>query len=583
MATIAKKCNVCGKMYKAYNYVEITESSEDEEPDISGETSFFDYEVLDYQPNGFEFVTIKEDMDIQYDFDNQDLCPECMAVISNFIDTNTPHASGNPVILEDAAPGTPIEMVVDIQPSQDLHGYDHPWVGGAGKNKLPNNWSSATVNGINFTVNEDGTVTANGTATANATFYYDTEMAISQNMIMNGCPSDGSASKYVMLARTTTNGYRTDDGSGVTIKNGLVINRFAIVINSGQTVNNLEFKPMLRLASETDTSYAPYENICPITGYDEVNVKRTGKNLLDSPKITKTENMALVDGVFVAQPISQGNQIVTLKFSDTAFVGTPVSISFDVWGDGIAEFRFDGQPDAINAGGTDFSDKTVNVSTSKKRLTFSGTFLAGTTSFRIFRTSSYLGAGTVTVNISNIQIERGSTPTSYEPYQSQSVTVTLNDTTYGGTLNMGTGELVVTYGVVDLGTLRWGFESTNNVFQTSTALVKTGSEGTPIICDRYVARPYGYNGSYSTEDKIIYVHAGSGTLRVRDSAYTDATSFKNAVNGVQLVYELIKPITYNLTPAQIRLLKGSNTIETDAGTLTIKYKKAIEGKMEVES
>jgi hypothetical protein len=110
------------------------------------------------------------------------------------------------------------------------------------------------------------------------------------------------------------------------------------------------------------------------------------------------------------------------------------------------------------------------------------------------------------------------------------------------------GTVTRKYGVVDLGTLGWVFDSTNNAFQTSSALVKIGSEGTPIICDRYVARPYGYNAAYSTEDKIIYVHAGSWKLRVRDSSYTDAATFKSAMSGVMLVYELATPTTESAEP-----------------------------------
>lgn len=113
-----KKCSICGMLYHAYNHVDIPVSRENEEEqevyDEDGE--LINYELtedltpINFQPNGFEFVTIKEDMDVQYDFENQDLCPECMAAISNFIETNTPHASGNPVVLEDAAP----ERVISI-------------------------------------------------------------------------------------------------------------------------------------------------------------------------------------------------------------------------------------------------------------------------------------------------------------------------------------------------------------------------------------------------------------------------------------------------------------------------------------
>jgi hypothetical protein len=66
----------------------------------------------------------------------------------------------------DGADDVPVsELIVDIEARQDLHGYDKPWVGGAGKNKLPNTATSQTVCGVTYTVNSDGSVTANGTST----------------------------------------------------------------------------------------------------------------------------------------------------------------------------------------------------------------------------------------------------------------------------------------------------------------------------------------------------------------------------------------------------------------------------------
>ena len=45
-------------------------------------------------------------------------------------------ASGNPLTLTDAAPINAESLVVELEPKQDLHGYDFPWVGGAGKTYL---------------------------------------------------------------------------------------------------------------------------------------------------------------------------------------------------------------------------------------------------------------------------------------------------------------------------------------------------------------------------------------------------------------------------------------------------------------
>jgi hypothetical protein len=43
------------------------------------------------------------------------------------------------------------------------------------------------------------------------------------------------------------------------------------------------------------------------------------------------------------------------------------------------------------------------------------------------------------------------------------------------------------------------------------------------------------------------------------------------MSGVQLVYELATPYTIQLTPQQIRLLKGTNHLSCNTGDLSIKY------------
>jgi hypothetical protein len=142
MATIAKKCSVCGALYRAYNYVDIPVSRDDDDDDqeydddeaIDVEVEE-DFEPINFEPNGFEFVTIKEDMDIQYDFDNQDLCPECMTIFENFVTGKIPSASGNPVVLEDAAPVNAVSVEV-------TGGDENTTITRVGKNLLPKTYET---------------------------------------------------------------------------------------------------------------------------------------------------------------------------------------------------------------------------------------------------------------------------------------------------------------------------------------------------------------------------------------------------------------------------------------------------------
>jgi phage-related protein len=165
-------------------------------------------------------------------------------------------------------------LEVSLSPIQDLNGYDHPWVGGAGKNKLPSGYATTqTKNGVTFTINEDGTVKANGTATATTVLYLSTygDLWSSGSYILNGCPSGGGNNKYCLRMYATGGTTLVSDfGSGVTFTGQSQL-ECAIVIWKNQTVSNVVFEPMIRLASETDATYEPYTNICPISGRTEVN------------------------------------------------------------------------------------------------------------------------------------------------------------------------------------------------------------------------------------------------------------------------------------------------------------------------
>ena len=135
-----------------------------------------------------------------------------------------------------------------------------------GKNLLPYPYNGFvhTDRGITWTDNKDGTVTANGTATSDAAFYFNEKHIFKAgNYILNGCPSGGSNSSYrIQLANSdwTVNYLDIGDGASVTLEENTKLEQFRIFIAKGTTVPNLTFKPMLRLASDTDSTYEPYKS-----------------------------------------------------------------------------------------------------------------------------------------------------------------------------------------------------------------------------------------------------------------------------------------------------------------------------------
>lgn len=148
-------------------------------------------------------------------------------------------------------------------------------LGAKNLNKYPYDESVITRDGITYTTNADGSITANGTATALSVFtchsrlLEKTPVIPNGSYILSGCPFGGASNKYYIQAVRTYNnafasiGYDYGEGKQITLNgddysaNGVRL-QIQVYIASGTTVNNLVFKPMLRLASDPDNTYQPY-------------------------------------------------------------------------------------------------------------------------------------------------------------------------------------------------------------------------------------------------------------------------------------------------------------------------------------
>lgn len=102
-------------------------------------------------------------------------------------------------------------------------------------------------------------------------------------------------------------------------------------------------------------------------------------------------------------------------------------------------------------------------------------------------------------------------------------------------------EADVRVGSVDLGTLTWTKQG-GLYFQSGVVSdFKSGSDN--YGTSKYVPGGYMAPNSMSTAaEKVAY--RASGMILIKDSAYSDAASFKAAMNGVELVYELATPLHY---------------------------------------
>ena len=144
---------------------------------------------------------------------------------------------------------------------------------------------------------------------------------------------------------------------------------------------------------------------------------------------------------------------------------------------------------------------------------------------------------------------------------------------FGGYVDLISGTLVVDKAMVDLGSLEWQSNQTG-VFYTvafNSAYMPQGSTNfvANALCTQYVVSA---RETVVNQDKqFSFNYSDTKYITVHDTAYTNATTFKSAMNGVQLVYELATPQTYQLTPQQVNTLVGTNNVWSEQGNIELSY------------
>lgn len=166
----------------------------------------------------------------------------------------------------------------------------------------------------------------------------------------------------------------------------------------------------------------------------------------------------------------------------------------------------------------------------------------------------------------DIQVELGDTPTAYAPYHSNVYQIPEAIKALPGYgWSAGTARNYVDYenkryvqcvGSVDLGTLTWMKTSSQSVGDYFYALVsaigfkRLGAFGITvhnILCSKYITVARNPNAFV---DKTIVLDGDStavSQIQVKDTAYTDATAFKQAMAGVILYYELANPVVTDIS------------------------------------
>ena len=207
-----------------------------------------------------------------------------------------------------------------------------------------------------------------------------------------------------------------------------------------------------------------------------------------------------------------------------------------------------------------------------------GLFTAPNNAYFGILTFSYNQVGQE-VKAEDLQVEVGSVSSDYETggYEVYEITFPIEaGTVYGGTLrNLGTGEwkLRLDRGIMDLGEVT---EYNCTYYPTYHIFRITGygsASNTPLSPTRNFCSCYKYQaGSMASLNTFCLGQTGffDGDILVKTEEYTDTSTFKTAMAGQKIVYELATPIEYTLTSANIiELLSGYNNIWADTGDINL--------------
>lgn len=443
-----------------------------------------------------------------------------------------------------------------------------------GKNLLiPHTQSTGSANGITRKTNVDGSITLTGTATANAylrisdflqlesnttytTLIQNQALPTNVTLYYNDLTNIGTdyASTYIPPSlRTKT--YTTGSVTGTT--------SISVLIQSGATINTT-LKPMLVKGSYSSSNipdYEPYTNgaspnpdypqdVDVVTG--DNNIVVCGKNLIDvsTTIVGKTWNNGINSARAVVYMKCIPNTQYTLSVKDISNV------------DVVNYFEKVNDTDNTTIGGLIELNTTRTITTSS--------------------TANYIGVQVNKTAIAlsdvegiDLQIEKGSTATTYEPYVSQTYSVDLGsielckigdyqDYIYKENGNWykynAIGKVVLD------GSENWQYISVAQglLFRNSTLV------NDAIVDNNYAPYCNYYKGiplSQIRANNNIIVNKGSNYayLDIVDNRYTNTTDFTNWLNSnnVSVYYVLATPTTTQITNedliTQLEALAGATT------------------------
>ncbi len=299
------------------------------------------------------------------------------------------------------------------------------------------------------------------------------------------------------------------------------------------------------------------QNICPIDGWTGAEITRAGINLF----IAENPTSGYISGSDGTKK-SSSSWYCSLTYSPVKGGTTYTLSKVGTGSSSVAGFAWYDENENFIGGETygSWITKTITVPENA----------------RYFRASWGVNADNPIMLIpSGVTV-----PTEYTAYETPTVYLDTWQSeagiVYGGVRNLTTGMLTVTHAIIDMGTLEWNRNTNYNnpVFYVSISGRAYG-DNIYMMCDTYkdLGRTYTDAGTFANNAPDLSCACASNSSRVyiRDDSYTSGSAFQTAMNGHYIVYQLAEPQTYTLTPTEITIAEGANTIWADTGDSKLTY------------
>jgi len=470
----------------------------------------------------------------------------------------TDTASGSIANFSDGADNVPVKsLVAQITPVQDLNGYDAPWPAGGGANRLNESdlvtgaWLDVSTGNYNY--NPSGYPTRRATenyqpcdpSTAYYFAAYLNGTAVSDTYALIVCWYDSSKAFISAQNADVTPHAITSPSNAVFFRLGVVSASHTVAVNYPSSV----------------TTYFPYSNVCPITGWTGAEITRIGKNWLNYGSSVYTESgvtfTRTANGTVVCNGTSTALIVYTFAWNIDP-KGQSFILSGCPAGGGVDTYRLDARTDA----GTGISG-SFDYGSGSSAFTPSGSS---------FRVCIRIASGVTVNNLTFLPMLRLASVAddTYAPYSGDTYTATWTDEVLGGSADVATGELVSdmrstnNFGVWNLITT-----VTPNYFETANIVTTLDLDRrAELLCNKYkTAVPSGSN----TDDYCCGFTSG-GRLRVRDSRYSTAADLAASLSDAQFVYPLATPTSAEFDPIEVKTLPGDNSIWADTGDIDLIYR-----------